>query len=110
MPTNSHSVNVGVGAVLYDDRAADRRECCRQGGRCLWHVTELYEPVDGSDRLIELWCGTHTSRKYVIEPDLLDMFVPAGWSWPTGRKPTYHLTRTVKVHDNHDLMLEANRS
>lgn len=100
---------VGPGAVMYDTRAADRRECCREGGRCLWHVTEVYEPVSGGDRLVELWDGTHTVRTRVLEPDALSMFVPAGWCWPTGLKPTYHLSRTVGVHDNHDLMLEANR-
>lgn len=102
---------VGRGAVLYDTRDADRRECCRQGGRCLWHVTSVYEDVDSGHRLYEVWDGTHTVRKYVNGGDLLydGMFVPAGWSFPAGLKPTYHLTRNVGVHDNHDLMLEANR-
>lgn len=100
---------VGVGAVLYDDRPADRRECCSDGGRCLWHVTEVYRPVSGSEPLVELWDGTATCRKYILQSDLLDLFTPAGWQFPTSLKPTYHLTRNCGVHDTHDLMLEVNR-
>jgi hypothetical protein len=102
---------VEAGAVLYDTRPPELRPCCTEGGRCLWHVTSVYEDVDSGHRLYEVWDGTHTVREYVLGGDLLydGMFVPAGWSFPIGLKPTYHLTRNVGVHDTHDRMLEANR-
>lgn len=103
--------SIGAGAVLYDNREPSRRSCCSEGGRCLWHVTNVYEDVDTGYRLFEVWDGTHTVREYINGGDLLGrrMFELAGWQYPTGSKPTYHLTRDVGVHDNHDIMLEANR-
>lgn len=107
---NGATVRVGPGAVLYDTREPERRPCCSEGGRCLFHVTAVYENTERPrERLYEVWCGTHTVRERLLGDDLLAIFDPAGWSWPAGRKPTYHLTREVGVHDNHDLMLGANR-
>lgn len=97
------------GAVLYDTREPHRRPCCSEGGRCLAHVTSVYEDIETGEVLYEVWDGTHTTRQYVLGPDLLSLYEPAGWQFPTSRKPTYHLTRNVGVHDNHDRMLEANR-
>jgi hypothetical protein len=99
---------VGEGAVLYDTRDPDRRPCCSEGGRCLFHVTEVWTDTDGFV-MYEVWDGTHTVREYVHKGDLKWMFEPAGWSWPVGMKPTYHLTRQCEVYDSHDRMLEANR-
>jgi hypothetical protein len=109
---NRNNPPVGPGAVLYDERPPKRRPCCSEGGRCLWHVTSVYEDIENGDRLYELWDGTHTVREYVHGDDLLydGMFTPAGWQHPTGRKPTYHLTRKCDVYDTHDLMIEANRN
>lgn len=109
MNKNTLHERIGVGAVLYDTREPKQRTCCCEGGRCLWHVTNVYESVVDGDTLYDVCCGTHTSQEYIHGEDLGWMFDPAGWQWPVGRKPTYHLTRTVGVHDNHDLMLEANR-
>jgi hypothetical protein len=103
---------VGRGAVLYDTRPPERRPCCSsEGGRCLWHVTNVYEDVDTGYRLYEVWDGTHTVREYVNEGDLLypGMFVPAGWQCPVGTKPTYLITRRLGVRDTHDRMMEATR-
>jgi len=109
---NRNDPPVGPGAVLYDERPPKRRPCCSDGGRCLWHVTSVYEDIESGDRLYELWDGTHTTREYVLGDDLLceRMFTPAGWQYPTGLKPTYHLTRNCDVYDTHDLMIEANRN
>lgn len=98
-------------AVLYDTRDPERRPCCSEGGRCLWHVTSVYEDADTGHRLYEVWDGTHTVHEYVHGENLLypGMFTPAGWQCDAGTKPTYVLTRTHRVRDNHDLMLEANR-
>lgn len=103
---NSSSVSVGPGAVLYDRRDPSRRSCCSDGGRCLWHVTNVYEDIQTGYRLYELWDGTHTVREYVNGGDLLarEMFAPAGWRCPTGAKPTYILTRRCGVRDHHDPM------
>lgn len=100
---------VGRGAVLYDTRDPERRPCCREGGRCLFHVTGVYREVETGELRYEVWDGTHTVREWVHGDDLLAIFDPAGWRWPVGEKPTYWLTRACEVHDNHDLMLEANR-
>ena len=108
MAIESHP-DVGAGAVLYDTRAADRRPCCSRGGRCLAHVTTVYEDRNGGSPLYEVWCGTHTVREYVLGDDLLALYEPAGWSCTTHQKPTYLLTRLHDVYDSHDLMLEANR-
>ena len=101
--------DVGAGAVLYDTRPANRRPCCSEGGRCLAHVTTVYEDRDGGWLLYEVWDGTHTTREYVNGGDLLSIYDPAGWSVHPTRKPTYVLTRTNGVYDHHDKMLEANR-
>jgi hypothetical protein len=100
---------VGKGAVLYDTRDPEQRPCCSMGGRCLAHVTRVYEEIEHGDRLYVVWDGTHTTREHVSEERLLAAFERAGWRWPVALKPTYHLTRQVGVHDNHDLMLEANQ-
>lgn len=105
--SDPENVYIGLGAVLYDDRPPERRDCCRDGGRCLHHVTEVYHPEQSPDRLLEVECGTHTVRFYLLEPDVRAMFTPAGWRWPTTRKPTYHLTRSCGVEDRHDLMQRA---
>lgn len=109
--SDERTAQVGVGAVLYDLRVPERRECCSEGGRCLWHVTDILESVTHGGKEYVLWDGSHTARKYVHEEDLLydGMFEPAGWQFPVGMKPAYHLTRNCGVHDNHDMMLEANR-
>jgi len=103
------SKGVGPGAILYDTRPPDRRPCCSEGGRCIAHITAVYEDVDTGNRLYEVWDGTHTTRERLHEPALLSAYEAAGWQWPTGRKPTYHLTRNCGVYDHHDLMLEENR-
>lgn len=93
---------VGLGAVLYNarhDRPEDRRD--------LWHVTSRYLDVDAGARLYELWDGTHTGRKYYHAEDILADFEPAGWQWPTGEKPLYHLTRQCGVDDPDDLMTDG---
>jgi len=110
MTQDQSAVGVARGAVLYDTRRPRRRPCCREAeGRCLAHVTSVYEDVDTGDRLYEVWDGTHTTREYHTEDSLQHAYDPAGWQMPTGHKPTYYLTREIGVHDNHDLMLEANR-
>lgn len=93
---------VGIGAVLYNDRpdAPDDR-------RDLWHVTTRLVDYDGSDHFIVLWDGTHTRRRFVRIEDLLADYLPAGWCWPTGRKPLYHLTRRCGVDDPADLMTDG---
>lgn len=97
----------GLGAVLYDTREPHRRPCCSDGGRCLHHITGVWTDTDGH-RMYEIWDGTHTTREYVLEGDM-SMFDPAGWSFPVGLKPTYHLTRECGVYDSHDLMHPENR-
>lgn len=97
---------VGHGAVLYDTREPERRPCCSRGGRCLAHVTVVYEDTADGDVLFEVWDGTHTTREYVLDDDLLACFAPAGWSVPTHVKPTYVLTREHGVADHHDRMTE----
>lgn len=111
MSGDRHADAVGHGAVLYDTRPPERRECCSEGGRCLWHVTEVFEETESGDILYHIWDGTATVDKWIREDDLLydGMFEPAGWRFPVGLKPTYFLTREIGVHDNHDLMLKANR-
>jgi len=100
---------IGRGAVLYDTRDAKRRPCCSQGGRCLAHVRGVYEETTTGERYYDVEDGTHTTAEWVHQDDFWELFAPAGWQFPIGYKPTYHLTRTVGVHDTHDLMLEANR-
>lgn len=90
---------LGLGAVLYNDRydaPEDRRD--------LWHVTARFEDVDSGSRIYELWDGTHTSRLYYTAEDVLVDFAPAGWQFPTARKPTYFLTREIGAPDPTDKM------
>jgi hypothetical protein len=99
----------GRGAVVYDERNPVRRPCCSTGGRCLHHVVGVYEEQETGEVYIRVEDGTHTTAGWIHQDDFWELFTPAGWQFPTGYKPTYHLTRTVGVHDNHDRMLEANR-
>ena len=95
---------VGLGAVLYGDRLGVKRI---QGSRDLWHVTDVLESQRNGDRWFRLWDGTHTTMLWCHEDDLLADFSPAGWTWPTGRKPLYHLTRECGVEDEADLMTDG---
>jgi hypothetical protein len=98
---------VGRGAVLYDTREPHARPCCpRPEGRCLAHVTNVYEETSTGTVLFEVWDGTHTVREYINGDALLSIFEPAGWS-VTGVKPTYLLTRQHGVDDHHDLMTDG---
>lgn len=92
---------VGLGAVLYNDRhdAPDRRD--------LYHVTGRFESADGVERRYQVQDGTHTTEMWYHAEDLLADFAPAGWTWPTSRKPTYHLTRNCGVEDATDRMQAA---
>jgi len=95
---------IGRGAVLYDQRPAHRRPCCsRQSGRHLAHVTGVYEETTTGEVYFAVQDGTHTTREWVHQDDLLSLFEPAGWS-VRGVKPTYLLTRQHDVDDHHDLM------
>jgi hypothetical protein len=96
---------VGRGAVLYDMRPPDKRPCCSKGGRCLAHVMGVYEETTSGSVYYKIMDGTHTTREWIHEHDLLALFTPAGWS--TNRKPTYVLTRKVGVQDHHDLMTDG---
>jgi hypothetical protein len=93
----------GRGAVVYDERDPDRRDCCRRGGRCLHHVTGVFEEQGSGEVYIRVEDGTHTTRQWVHGDDFWDLFSPAGWS-VTGTKPTYILTRDHGVDDHHDVM------
>jgi len=95
---------VGLGAVLYDLREAHWRPCCsRQSGRHLAHVTGVFEETTTGEVYFAVQDGTHTTREWVHQDDLLSLFEPAGWS-VRGVKPTYLLTRQHDVDDPHDLM------
>lgn len=95
---------VGVGAVLYEDRPETPED-----ERRLHHVVDIRVSERTGNRHLVIEDGTHTVRKHYHEEDVLADFAPAGWSWPTSRKPTYHLTRNCGVYDRQDRMLEANR-
>jgi hypothetical protein len=91
--------DLGVGAVLYNDRPdapEDRRD--------LWHVTTRLVDHDGSDHFYVLWDGSHTRRRFVRRDDILADYAPAGWCWPPSKKPLYHLTRNCGVDDPADIM------
>lgn len=94
------------GAVLYDTRTT-RSRLDPASDRSLCHVVNVFEDVHTGDRLYQLWDGTHTYREYVHEDTLAECFQPAGWTWPTGRKPLYHLTRICGVDDEADLMSDG---
>lgn len=102
-PINKPTGTIGRGAVLYDTRPASRRPCCDRGGRCLWHVTGVYEETTTGEVIYRVWDGTHTVDEWIHQDDLLALFEPAGWS-VIGMKPTYILTRDHGVRDHHDLM------
>ena len=100
---------VGPGAVLYDTREPHRRPCCSDGGRCLFHVTGVYEETSSGEVYYSIEDGTHTTREWIHGDDVLAIFEPAGWSVSTGTKPTYLLTRQHGVADNHDLMADGGK-
>lgn len=106
--SNDSTAAIGRGAV-HDTREPMHRPCCSRGGRCLGHVTDVYEEIHTGYLLYEVWDGTHTTREYVHNGDLLSMYDPAGWQCPTGTKPTYLLTRRIGVSDHHDRMQEVTR-
>ena len=95
---------VAPGAVLYEDRPDTP-----DGERRLHHVVARRIDPDTGDHYLVIEDGTHTTRMHYHAEDVLADFAPAGWQWPTGRKPTYHLTRNCGVYDKQDRMLEANR-
>lgn len=100
---------LGHGAVLYDIRDPENRPCCSRGGRCLHHVTEVYEETDSEEILYKVWDGTHTTKEWVNHGSVKYLYEPAGWSCPVWQKPTYVLTRYYGVEDNHDLMTDGGR-
>lgn len=95
---------IAQGAVLYDVREPNRRPCCDRGGRCLAHVTGVYEETTSGTVYATIEDGTHTTREWHHIDDVLDLFEPAGWTCDIGHKPTYLLTRRHGVQDHHDLM------
>ncbi|MDS0258532.1 hypothetical protein NDI56_03790 [Haloarcula sp. S1CR25-12] len=95
----THDWELGLGCVLYDPRL--------DTGRKLWHVTKRLTDHDGDDHLYELSDGTHTERQFFHHEDVIRMFVPAGWCWPVGEKPLYHLTRECGADDPADLMTDG---
>jgi hypothetical protein len=104
-PISEPSGIVGLGAVLYDNRDADHRSCCgKDRKRHLYHVTGVFEETTTGSVRFRVEDGTHTTRECFHADDLLAVFEPAGWSVPTGTKPTYLLTRDHGVDDGHDLM------
>lgn len=109
VPITQRNGLIGRGAVLYDIREPERRPCCSEGGRCLAHVTGVYEETSTGDVYFQVQDGTHTTVEWVHEGDLLAIFEPAGWSINAYKKPTYLLTRYHGVEDHHDLMQESNQ-
>jgi hypothetical protein len=104
-PITEPSGTVGRGAVLYDTREPHSQPCVpRPEGRCLAHVTGVYEETTTGTVRFEVWDGTHTTREWIHSDDLLSIFEPAGWSVPPVLKPTYMLTREHGVEDGSDLM------
>jgi len=103
-PLGDDGTEVGRGAVLYDMRTPDRRDCCSRGGRCLHHVTGVYRETTTGQEIVEIQDGTHTVRARYNADDVLELFEPAGWSLDPAVKPTYLLTRAHGVDDHHDRM------
>ena len=102
----SEAESIQQGAVLYDQRPDGHRlDPASERGLC--HVLDVYEHVDNGDRLYHVSDGTHTYYAYLHEDTLTDCFEPAGWQWPSGRKPLYHLTRVCGVEDAADLMTDG---
>ena len=98
---------VGKGAVLYDTRKPHSRPCCsRPQGRCIAHVTGVFEETSTGEVYYHVWDGTHTVDEWIHADDLLAIYEPAGWS-VEGVKPTYLLTRQHGVDDHHDLMADG---
>lgn len=93
---------LGIGAVLYEDRPDTPDD-----ERRLHHVTDRLVSLDNGDTFYVIWDGTHTSRYYYRGEDVFADFTPGGWSWPTGLKPTYYLTRECGVDDKMDLMTDG---
>lgn len=93
---------VAPGAVLYEDRPDTPED-----ERRLHHVTDRRIDPDTGDQYLVIWDGTHTVEYHYHVDDVLGDFAPAGWQWPTGSKPTYHLTRNCGVDDKQDLMSGA---
>jgi hypothetical protein len=106
-PLSEPNGRVGRGAVLYDTRDPNRRPCCRKGGRCLAHVVGVYEETSTGEVYFRVQDGTHTTEHWCHQGDLLALYEPAGWSFPTGVKPTYVLTRRHGVEDHHDIMTDG---
>jgi hypothetical protein len=106
-PISERAGEVGYGAVLYDTRDADRRPCCAavERPRHLYHVTGIREDIRSGAVTFVVEDGTHTTRETFHADDLLALFEPAGFTLPTGVKPTYILTREHGVRDLHDRML-----
>ena len=92
---------IGRGAVLYNDRDDAPTE------RDLHHVTRRFYDVDTDRHYYRVSDGTYTLNHVYAAEDLLEDFAPAGWQWPVGRKPTYHLTRECGVDDSADLMTDG---
>jgi len=93
---------LGIGAVLYEDRPDTPDD-----ERRLHHVTDRRVSLEDGDVYYVIWDGTHTQRHHYHAEDVLADFAPAGWQWPTGRKPTYWLTRHCGVDDEMDLMTDG---
>ena len=93
---------VGIGAVLYEDRPDTPDD-----ERRLHHVTDIRQSIDGDAVYYVIADGTHTVEHHYHAEDVLADFEPAGWRWPTTRKPTYYLTRECGVADKQDLMTDG---
>ena len=93
---------LGIGAVLYEDRPDTPDD-----ERRLHHVTDRRVSLEDGDVYYVIEDGTHTRRYHYHAEDVLADFAPAGWQWPTGRKPTYWLTRHCDVADEMDLMTDG---
>jgi len=106
-PLSKISGTVGRGAVLYDVRIPERRPCCHVGGRCLGHVRGVYEETTTGTVYYRVADGTHTTEQWIHQDDLLELYEPAGWSFPSQVKPTYVLTRRHGVEDHHDLIADG---
>jgi hypothetical protein len=93
---------LGIDAVLYEDRPDTPDD-----ERRLHHVTDRRVSLEDGDVYYVIWDGTHTRCYHYHAEDVLADFAPAGWQWPTGRKPTYWLTRHCGVADEMDLMTDG---
>jgi len=105
VPTEQDGRAVKQGAVLYDTRGNTSLDPVSD--RALCHVVSVFEEVGTGDRLYNVWDGTHTYQEFVHEDRLLEDFELAGWTFPRGSKPLYHLTRNCGVEDPADLMTDG---